>query len=181
LWGQPGVRARASAPVRPRAQLEELVAVRWRWRLSVDTVVRVMAVYRTTFRIDASSEVVSAVLADFERYSEGNPVVAVDRRRPTSRQHRVAHPRYARWPSPKVKARLTEVVPQRRLRWHGNVGADCLFAVAREFVIEEADHNGVNLTHVEDVHGASSRRSACSWAARSSVTMMGSHRLEATS
>jgi hypothetical protein len=32
-----------------------------------------MAVYRTTFRIDASSAVVWAILADFERYSEWNP------------------------------------------------------------------------------------------------------------
>jgi hypothetical protein len=112
-----------------------------------------MAVYRTTFRIDASSEVVWAVLADFERYSEWNPSlpsIAGDLRVGSTVSLTLAMPGR---PSPKVKARLTEVVPQRRLRWHGNVGADWLFAGDRDFIIDEADHNAVNFTHVEEVHG----------------------------
>ena len=57
-------------------------------------------------------------------------------------------------PSPKVKARLTAVEPQRRLRWHGNVAANWLFAGDRDFVIEAADGDAVRVTHVEDVRGA---------------------------
>ncbi len=113
-----------------------------------------MAIYRTTFRIEAPSEVVWAALSDFERYPEWNPSV------PSitgtlgvgnTVSLRLAMPGR---PSPKVKAQLTEVVPQRRLRWHGNVGADWLFAGDRDFVIEATDDVGVSVTHVEDVKGA---------------------------
>ena len=56
-------------------------------------------------------------------------------------------------PSAKVKAELTEVVAQQRLVWHGNVGADWLFAGDRQFIIDPGDGDTVNFTHVEDVHG----------------------------
>ena len=56
-------------------------------------------------------------------------------------------------PSPKVKTRLIEVVPQQRLAWHGNAGADWLFAGDRELVIEAADGDAVRFTHVEDARG----------------------------
>ena len=113
-----------------------------------------MAVYRTTFRIDAPSDVVWAVLSDFESYSEWNPSVpsiAGDREIGSTVSLTLSMPGR---PSAKVKAELTEVIPQRRLRWHGNVGADWLFAGDRDFVIEAADDAGVDVTHVEDVHGA---------------------------
>ena len=113
-----------------------------------------MAVYRTTFRIDAPSEAVWAALTDFERYSEWNPSVPSITGEPevgTTVSLTLAMPGR---PSPKVKAQLTEVVPRRRLRWHGNVGADLLFAGDRDFVIEAADDGAVDLTHVEDVRGA---------------------------
>jgi hypothetical protein len=57
-------------------------------------------------------------------------------------------------PSPKVKARLTEVAPLQRLCWHGDAVADWLFAGDRQFVIETGGDGGVDFTHVEDVHGA---------------------------
>lgn len=112
-----------------------------------------MAEYRTTFRIDAPSEVVWAALTDFERYPEWNPSVpsiAGDLRVGSVLSLTLAMPGR---PSPKVKARLTDVVAQRRLRWHGNVGADRLFAGDRDFVIEPADDGAVRVTHVEDVSG----------------------------
>jgi hypothetical protein len=112
-----------------------------------------MAVYRTTFRIDASSEVVWAVLADFERYCEWNPSlpsIAGDLRVGSTLSLTLAMPGR---PSSKVKAQLTEVAPQRRLTWHGNVGADWLFAGDRDFVIDRADDDAVDVTHVEDVRG----------------------------
>ncbi len=113
----------------------------------------VMAVYRTTFPIDASSEVVWGVLVDFERYSEWNPSlpsIAGDLRVGSTVSMTLAMPGR---PSPKVRAELTEVVAQRRLVWHGNVGADWLFAGDRQFIIDPGDGDTVNFTHVEDVHG----------------------------
>ena len=79
----------------------------------------VMAVYRTTFPIDASSEVVWGVLVDFGRYSEWNsslPSIAGDCRVGSTVSMTLAMPGR---PSAKVKAELTEVVPQQRLVWHG--------------------------------------------------------------
>ncbi|HVL95715.1 MAG TPA: SRPBCC domain-containing protein [Solirubrobacteraceae bacterium] len=112
-----------------------------------------MAVYRTTFPIDASSEVVWGVLVDFKRYPEWNPSlpsIAGDLRVGSTVSMTLAMPGR---PSPKVKAELTEVVPRQRLVWHGNVGGDWLFAGDRQFIIDPGDGDTVNFTHVEDVHG----------------------------
>jgi hypothetical protein len=112
-----------------------------------------MAVYRTTFPIDASSEMVWGILVDFERYSEWNPSlpsIAGVLRVGSTVSLTLGMPGR---PSPKVKAQLTDVVPQRRLAWHGNVGADWLFAGDRVFNIEPGDDDTVHFTHVEDVHG----------------------------
>jgi hypothetical protein len=57
-------------------------------------------------------------------------------------------------PSPRVKATLGEVAPGRRLAWHGNAGADWLFAGDREFLIDRQPDGAVLFTHTEDVHGA---------------------------
>jgi hypothetical protein len=73
-----------------------------------------MAVYRTTFRIDASSEVVWGVVADFEQYCEWNPSVPSivgDLQVDSTVSLTLAMPGR---PSPKVKARLIDVEPQRR-------------------------------------------------------------------
>ena len=113
-----------------------------------------MAVYRTTFPISASSEVVWRVLTDFERYSEWNPSlpsIAGELREGSTVSLTLGMPGR---PSPKVKARLTEVVPLQRLCWHGNAGADWLFAGDRQFAIETGDDGAVHFTHIEDVHGA---------------------------
>jgi hypothetical protein len=56
-------------------------------------------------------------------------------------------------PSPEVKARLDGVEPGRRLTWHGNVGADWLFAGTREFLVDAQPDGTVRFTHVEDVRG----------------------------
>ena len=92
-------------------------------------------------------------MADFERYAEWNPSlpsIVGDLRVGSTVSLTLAMPGR---PSPKVKARLLEVEPQRRLAWHGDAGADWLFAGDREFVIEPADGDGVDVTHVEDVRG----------------------------
>ena len=52
-----------------------------------------------------------------------------------------------------MKAKLTEVVPERRLIWDGHVGADWLFAGRREFLIDPQPDGTVLFTHVEDVSG----------------------------
>jgi hypothetical protein len=56
-------------------------------------------------------------------------------------------------PSLKVKAQLQEVTPNRRLSWHGHVGADWLFAGDREFDIQPLADEKVRFTHVEHVRG----------------------------
>jgi hypothetical protein len=113
-----------------------------------------MAIYRTTFPIAASAETVWAILADFERYPEWNPSLPSltgDLSAGSTVAMTLAMPGR---PSPKVKATLTEVAPPRRLTWHGNAGADWLFAGDREFLIEPQDDGTVLFTHVENVRGA---------------------------
>lgn len=56
-------------------------------------------------------------------------------------------------PNPKVKATLQEIKPNRRLTWHGNVGADRIFAGDREFEIHPLGTDRVRVTHVEDISG----------------------------
>ena len=56
-------------------------------------------------------------------------------------------------PSAKVKATLTEVVPERRLCWHGAVGGDRVFAGTRTFEIDPQPDGTVLVTHIEDVTG----------------------------
>jgi hypothetical protein len=113
-----------------------------------------MAVYSTTFPIDAPSEVVWDVLTDFDRYPEWNPSLpSIIGNVQVGRTVSLTLAMPGR-PSPRVKAQLTEVAPQRRLRSHGNAGAEWLFNGDRDFVIEPADDGGVNFTHVEDIRGA---------------------------
>jgi hypothetical protein len=112
-----------------------------------------VAVYQTTFPIEASSEVVWSVLTDFERYPEWNPSL------PSISGHLRVGSTVSLMlgmpgrPSAKVKADITEVVPRQRLTWHGNVGGDWLFAGDRVFAIEEQDDQTVHFTHVEDIQG----------------------------
>jgi hypothetical protein len=56
-------------------------------------------------------------------------------------------------PSAKVKAVLTEVIPARKLCWHGNVGADWLFSGTRTFNLDLQSDGTVLVTHIEDVRG----------------------------
>ena len=112
-----------------------------------------MAVYRTTFPVRAHADDVWAVLTDFARYPEWNPslpsisgelrpgaVVALTLGMPGR-------------PNPRVKAKFGDVVPGRRLTWHGNAGGDWVFAGDREFLIEPQPDGTVTVTHVEDVQG----------------------------
>lgn len=112
-----------------------------------------MAVYRTTIPIAATAEAVWAILIDFDRYPEWNPSVpsiSGDTEVGSTVKLTLAMPGR---PPAKVKAKLTEVVPERRLCWHGNVGGDRLFAGTREFVIDPQPDDTVLFTHVEDVTG----------------------------
>ena len=112
-----------------------------------------MAIYRTTFAIDASAETVWAILTDFDRWAEWNPSVPSIEGEPrvgSTVSLKLAMPGR---PSAKVKAELTEVVPERRLVWDGNIGSDRLFSGHREFSIEPQPDGTVRVTHVEDVSG----------------------------
>jgi len=112
-----------------------------------------VAVYRTTFPIGASADTVWDVLTDFGGYPEWNPSlpsISGELRPGSSVSLTLAMPGR---PSLKVKARLGDVEPGRRLTWHGNAGADWLFAGTREFLIDAEPDGTVRFTHVEDVRG----------------------------
>lgn len=112
-----------------------------------------MALHRTSFEIEASDERVWAVLTDFESYPDWNPSlpsISGELREGCTVSLTLGMPGR---PNPKVEARLLEVTPNRRLTWHGNVGADRLFAGDREFVIDWLDDGRVRFTHHENVTG----------------------------
>lgn len=124
-----------------------------RLRISPDPEENLIAVYRTDFEIDASDEQVWAVLIDFESYGDWNPslpAISGELREGSTVSLTLGMPGR---PSPKVKAQLQQVTPNRRLTWHGNVGADWFFAGDREFAIHPLADDKVRFTHVEDVHG----------------------------
>jgi hypothetical protein len=113
-----------------------------------------MALYRTTFTIDASADAVWAALTDFDRYPEWNPSVPqISGAAEVGSEISLTLAMPGR-PSAKVKATLREVQPGTRLAWHGNVGADWLFSGTREFTIEPQGAGAVQVTHIEDVRGA---------------------------
>ena len=94
-----------------------------------------------------------AILIDFERWSEWNPSVpSIRGEAQVGSEVKLTLAMPGR-PSAKVKATLTEVVPERRLCWHGNVGGDRVFAGTREFEIDPQPDGTVLFTHVEDVSG----------------------------
>jgi hypothetical protein len=112
-----------------------------------------MVVYRTTLPIAATAETVWTILIDFERWQEWNPSVPSitgEARLGSTVKLTLAMPGR---PSAKVRAGLTELVPDRRLCWHGNVGGDWLFAGTREFHMDPEPDGTVLFTHVEDVAG----------------------------
>jgi hypothetical protein len=113
-----------------------------------------MAVYRTAFPIEASPDAVWDVLTDFGSYSEWNPSlpsISGELRTGGSVSLTLGMPGR---PSPKVKATLGDVAPGQHLTWHGNAGADWLFAGDREFLIDRQPDGTVLFTHTEDIHGA---------------------------
>ena len=112
-----------------------------------------VAVYRTTFAVDAPAERVWEVLTDFDRWPEWNPSVPSIEGEPRVGSTVALTLAMPGRPSAKVKAKLTEVVPGRRLVWDGHVGADRLFAGHREFLIDPQPDGTVLFTHVEDVRG----------------------------
>ena len=112
-----------------------------------------MAVFRTTFPVAATAETVWEILVDFERWPEWNPSVpsiSGEDRLGSTLSMTLAMPRR---PSAKVKAEITELVPERRFCWHGNIGGDRLFAGTREFEIASQPDDTVLVTHVETVTG----------------------------
>ena len=112
-----------------------------------------MAVYRTTFAVDASADQVWAVLSDFDAWSEWNP--SVPRIHGECQAGSKLHLTLAMpgRPSARVSAVVTSAVPNRSLHWRGNVGGDRIFAGTREFDIAAQPDGTVVVTHVEDVSG----------------------------
>ena len=112
-----------------------------------------MAVFRTTFPVAASAATVWAILVDFERWSKWNPSVpsiSGEARLGSTLAMTLAMPRR---PSAKVKAEITELVPERRFCWHGAVRGDRFFAGTRELEVDPQPDGTVLVTHVETVTG----------------------------
>lgn len=112
-----------------------------------------MTLYRTEFEMRASDEHVWAILTDFDSYPDWNPSlpsISGELREGSTVSLTLGMPGR---PNPKVKAKLQEVTPNRRLTWHGNVGADRIFAGDREFAIQPLAADRVRFTHVEDITG----------------------------
>jgi hypothetical protein len=112
-----------------------------------------MAVFRSTFPISASAAVVWSILVDFERWSEWNPSVPRlrgDAALGSTLSMTLAMPGR---PSARAKAKVTDLVPERRLSWHGNIGGAWFFSGTREFDIAPQPDGTVLVTHVEDVKG----------------------------
>ncbi len=112
-----------------------------------------MAAYRTTFAVDAPAARVWEVLSDFDHWEEWNPSVPSIKGEPRVGSTVALTLAMPGRPSAKVKAKLTEVVPERRLVWDGHIGADWLFAGHREFLIDPQPDGTALFTHVEDVSG----------------------------
>jgi hypothetical protein len=112
-----------------------------------------VAVYRTTFAVDAPAEKVWEVLIDFDRWAEWNPSIPSIEGEPRVGSTVAMTLAMPGRPSAKVKAKLTQVEPDRRLVWDGNIGMDRLFAGHREFLIEPQPDGTVHFTHVEEVSG----------------------------
>jgi hypothetical protein len=113
-----------------------------------------MAIYRTEFEINAGDARVWSILTDFDSYGDWNPSLpSISGELSPGSTVSLTLGMPGR-PSPKVKAQLIDVEPNRRLTWHGNVGADWIFAGDRTFAIEQLGDGKVSFTHVEDVHGA---------------------------
>ena len=113
-----------------------------------------MAVYRTAFPIEASAEAVWDVLTDFGSYSEWNPSLPSingELRAGSTVSLTLGMPGR---PSPKVTATLGRSLARAALAWHGNAGADWLFAGDREFLIDRQPDGIVRFMHIEDIHGA---------------------------
>jgi hypothetical protein len=113
-----------------------------------------MAVYRTTFPVAASPARVWEVIVDFERWHEWNPSVPSIRGDATAGSKLRLTLAMPGRPSAKVSAVLTDLEPERRFRWHGNVAGDWFFAGTRELLLEAGDGGSTLVTHVEGVTGA---------------------------
>lgn len=112
-----------------------------------------MALHRTDFEINASDAEVWAVLADLDSYPDWNPAlpaISGELREGSVLSMTLALPGR---PALNVKAKVIEVIPNRRFSWRGHLGADVLFTGYREFAIEPLAADRVRFTHIEDLRG----------------------------
>ena len=112
-----------------------------------------MAVYRTTFAVHSPPERLWEILTDFDRLAQWNPSVPSITGEPSVASTVTMTLAMPGRPSARVKATLTEIVPQRRLVWDGTVGPRWLFAGHREFLLEPAADGTASVTHIEEVGG----------------------------
>jgi hypothetical protein len=120
---------------------------------STETRVQQMAVYQTTFEINAPATRVWHVLTDLSRYSEWNPQIPRTKGRieeGASINLRIALPGR---PAMDVSAVIEQAQPDQLLTWRGHVVAPWFFEGYRKFAIQPIESGRVTFTHIEDIHG----------------------------
>jgi hypothetical protein len=114
---------------------------------------RHMAIYKTTFDINAPADRVWQVLASFDRYREWNPQIptAAGTLEEGGRMKlRLALPGR---PAMDLRATIEKAKENQLLSWRGHLLAPWFFEGYREFAIQPIGPGRVSVTHIEDVHG----------------------------
>lgn len=120
---------------------------------SVETRDQQMAVYQTTFEINAPAARVCHVLTDLSSYPEWNPQIPRVGGRieaGATLSLRLALPGR---PALDVSAVIERAQPDQLLTWRGHVVAPWFFEGYRKFAIQSIESGRVTVTHVEDIHG----------------------------
>ena len=112
-----------------------------------------MAVFRTTFPVEASAATIWGVLVDLDLWSEWNTAIPSISGEPTVGSTLTMTLAMPGRPSANVTARLTDLEPERRFRWHGNIAADWFFSGTREIELDAQPDGSVRVTHTETVTG----------------------------
>jgi hypothetical protein len=112
-----------------------------------------MAVYQTTFEVNAPAARIWHVLTDLRSYPEWNTQISRAGggiEEGASINLRLALPGR---PAMDVSAAIERAQPDQLLTWRGHVVAHWFFEGYRKLAIQPIESDRVNVTHVEDIYG----------------------------
>jgi hypothetical protein len=112
----------------------------------------VVAVYRTTFDIDATPGRVWEVLTDLQRYPEWNPQIPAATGKIEEGSDIGLRLKLPGRPALNVTATIERSEPGRSLTWRGHVLAPGFFQGYRSFDVEPSG-DGARVTHLEEITG----------------------------